>query len=244
MVIRTFLIDDDPHARQRLRTLLNRESDINVVGEYTPGADATKAIQQHPPDLLFINVHTPKRKEMEMFEPLPVHGRPLIVVISARVQHTLWAFELGVLDYLLKPIRPARLHQTITRVRDRLRETTNGIGAKMSPAPLLKRILVRQNDHLFVVPTSQIDWMESANNYIVLHAGRESHVLRHTLSQLERRLSPAHFLRISRFAIVNLDRVRELKLTPTGEHKVVMVDGAEVPLTRGIRDVQQQLEFA
>jgi two-component system LytT family response regulator len=244
MVIRTFLIDDDTRARQRLRTLLSRESDIAVLGEYMGGAQASAAIRQHRPDLIFLNVQATRSNGLEILDALPASNRPLAVVVSQQDQHTLRAFELGALDYLLKPIKPARLRQTIARVRDRLREPATVTGTKTPVLANFKRILVRQNDHLFVVPTSQIDWMESANNYIVLHVGRDSHVLRQALSQLERRLSPVHFLRVSRFAIVNLDRVRELKLTPTGEHSVVMADGAEVPLTRGIRDIQQQLEFA
>jgi two-component system LytT family response regulator len=178
-----------------------------------------------------------------MLSRLPAAERPLIVFVTARRQHSVKAFELGALDYLLKPFKPARFQQAVARVRLRLRERAGQARPAEAPAPAyLKRLIVRLSEHQLIVPIAEIDWMESASNYIVLHRGGETHVLRDTLSSLERRLSPEQFLRVGRFAIVNLDRIRKLKPTDAGDHIIVMADGAEVPVTCGIREVQARLE--
>jgi two-component system LytT family response regulator len=245
MAIRTLIVDDEPLARQRLRTLLAQEPDVTVLSECTTSAEAVRAIRAQAPDVVFLDIQMPETDGLELLAAVPAASRPFIIFVTAHREHTLAAFELGAIDYLLKPFKPARFRQAVARARARLQERAEHRRPSGTPAPAyLKRVIVRLNEHQLVIPTNEIDWMESASNYIVLHAGGETHVLRDTLNSLEERLSPAHFLRVGRFAIVNLDRIRKLKPTEAGEHVLVMADGAEVPLTRGIREVQARLEFS
>ena len=180
-----------------------------------------------------------------MVSQLPETNRPLVVFVSAQRQHTLRAFELGAVDFLLVPLKPARVRQVVARLRERLQERSRPSGAAAVAAPVyLKRVIVRLTEHQLIIPTIDIDWMESASNYIVLHVGGATHVLRDTLSSLEKRLTPVQFLRVGRFAIVNLDRVRKMKLTFTGDHLIVMADGTEIPITGGVRELQARLEHS
>jgi two-component system LytT family response regulator len=246
MAIRTLIVDDEPLARQRLRTLLAQESDVTVLGECSSSAEAVTAICSQTPDVVFLDIQMPETDGLELLAAVPAESRPFIIYVTSHREHTLAAFELGAVDYLLKPFKPARFRQAVARARTRLQERSEHVrpAEATTPPAYLRRLIVRLNEHQLIVPTAEIDWMESASNYIVLHTRGESHVLRDTLGSLEERLSPAQFLRVSRFAIVNIDRIRKLKPTETGDHVVVMADNSEVPLTRGIREVQARLEFS
>jgi len=243
MSLRALIADAEPRARQRLRSLLAKEADISLLSECATGTEALREIRRHAPDLVFLEIEMPEIEGIEIVSSLPSAERPLIVFVTNQPKRTLEAFELGAIDYLLKPFKPARFHLAVARARARLRERvgpTRPIESR--PPAYLKRLIVRLSEHQLVVPISEIDWMESASNYIVLHRGGEAHVLRDTLSSLEKRLSPVQFLRVGRFAIVNLDRIRKLKPTEAGDHIVVMADGKEIPITCGIREVQARLE--
>ena len=243
MFLRTLIVDGESRARQRLRSLLAKEADTAVLGECATSAEAIRDIRELAPDVVFLEINMPEMNGIELVSRLPASSRPLIIFVSAQHKHTLEAFELGAVDYLLKPFKPARFNQAVARARVRLQERGAPARPVESPAPVyLKRLIVRLTEHQLVVPAADIDWMESASNYIVLHSGGATHVLRDTLNSLEKRLSPVQFLRVGRFAIVNLDRIRKLKPTDAGDHIIVMADGAEVPITCGIREVQARLE--
>jgi len=243
MFLRALIVDAESRSRQRLRSLLAKETDVSLLGECSTGTEALREIRQHAPDLVFLEIEMPEMDGIEIVSSLPAAKRPLIVFVTNQHKRTLEAFELGAIDYLLKPFKPARFHQAVARARARWQERVVPARPFESPPPAyLKRLIVRLSEHQLVVPIAEIDWMESASNYIVLHRGGEAHVLRDTLSSLEKRLSPVQFLRIGRFAIVNLDRIRKLKPTDAGDHIVVMADGKEIPITCGIREVQARLE--
>jgi two-component system LytT family response regulator len=162
--------------------------------------------------------------------------RPVIIFVTAYEEHALRAFELQAADYLLKPCPPARLHQALNRAR-----------ALLSSEPLtsanqsLQRFIVRMGERMLVVSAEDVEWIESANNYVILHVGRETHILRQTLTELENRLPKGQFLRISRTTIVNLACVREIR-QDDGGHAMMLSGGEKLPITRGIREVQARLE--
>jgi len=242
MAIRVLLVDASSSSALRLRSLLALQPDIEIVGVCATRASARTAVRTLAPAGVFLDAALPDGDGFDMIDGLASEQRPVVIAMSDGPGATLHAFETGAVDYLVKPIEAARLGESLKRLRAQLEPA--GAPPARAVRTFLKRIIVRENERMIVLPAAHIDWMESANNYIVLHAGRATHVLRETLTNLEQRLSPAQFLRISRFAIVNLDRIRELKLTAAGDHVAVMTDGIEVPLTRGIREIQEYLQFA
>lgn len=244
MAIRTLIIDDEPLARQRIRSLLNSENDVEVVGESSGGNDTLETIRQLTPDLVFLDVQMPEMDGFSILKTMPAENRPLVIFITAFEGHALAAFEACALDYLLKPFKPARFRQALAKARDRLKPAENKIPGTRPPVSHLQRIVIRHAERMLIVKTEEIDWIESASNYVVLHCGKTNHILRETLSSLEGSLSPEQFLRISRFSIVNIDRLRELKQSPEGDYTVSLGDGVDLPITRGIREVLDRLEFS
>lgn len=259
MKIRAIIADDEPLARSRLRSLLAREADVELVAECADGDAAVAAVREHRPDVLFLDVQMPGRDGFGVLAALAGEPLPQVVFVTAYDQHALRAFEARALDYLLKPFKQARFEETVRRVRERLAPRPGaGPGpqadgdlsrqlrellAEVRPAPpTLTRLAVKTNERVLFVRVPDIDYLESAGNYVVLHCGKENHVIRETMAALESQL-PAGFLRISRSVIVNLDRIKELQAMAAGEHVVILRDGRQLGMTRGLREVEEKLRF-
>lgn len=254
MKIRALLVDDEPLARERLRQMLQSESDIEVAAEAANGPEALTMLRRHRPDLVFLDIQMPGMDGFEVLRALEPGQLPQVIFVTAYDQHALRAFEVHALDYLLKPFKPARFRAALQRARETLARANLGDASKnllallgqssRSEAEHLTRIPVKTADRLVFVKTSQIDYIESAGNYVVLHAGKENHVVRETLSDLEAKLDPKSFLRISRSTLVNLEQIKELQPLFKGEYTVVLHNGKQLPMTRGIREVQEVLKFS
>lgn len=251
MKLKAIIVDDEPLARERIRTLLAAENDVEVVAECASGPEAVTAVREHSPDVLFLDVQMP---EMDGFEVLRALGTPLplVIFVTAFDEHAVRAFEAQALDYLLKPFKPARFRTALARAREQLarrqpdeitRQLLGLLETRTGKTNYLSRIAVRDRERVRFVKASEIDWLEASGNYVILHAGRENHVVRETLTALESQLSPREFLRLSRSAIVNLDRVQQVEPTFNDEHIVVLTDGSRLPLTRGVRELQERLKF-
>jgi two-component system LytT family response regulator len=247
------IVDDEPLARERIRTLLAPERDIEVVGECANGNDALAALKQKSPDLLFLDVQMPGMGGFEVLRALEPERMPLVIFVTAYDQHALKAFEVHALDYLLKPFKQARFRQTLQRARELLANREAAAASKsllallgqVQPAPEhLARIPVRNGDRVVFVRTTQIDYIEAAGKYVVLHAGKENHVVRETITALEQKLDPKKFLRVSRSTLVNVDQIKELQPLFKGEHAILLQNGKQVTMTRGVREVQEALKFA
>ena len=244
MPIRTLIIDDEPLARQRIRSLLTNENDVEIVGE-SAGDNATlDIIRQLVPDLVFLDVQMPENDGFAILKSMPAENRPLVIFVTAFEGHAVAAFEACALDYLLKPFKPARFRQALAKVRERLKTSETKTAGTRPPSGHLQRIIIRHAERMLIVKTEEIDWIESASNYVVLHCGTNTHIARETLNSLEENLSPEQFLRISRFSIVNINRLRELKQSPDGDYTVSIGNGLDLPITRGIREVLDRLEFS
>jgi two-component system, LytTR family, response regulator len=252
MKLKAILVDDEPLARERIRTLLAAEPDVELLAECTNGPEAVDAIRRQPPDVLFLDIQMP---EMDGFEVLRALGAPLplVIFVTAFDEHAVRAFEAQALDYLLKPFKPARFRAALTRAREQLahrqpdeitRQLLTLLESRGTPTHYLTRISVRDRDRVRFVKTSDIDWLEASGNYVILHTGKENHVLRETLTALEAQLSPREFVRLSRSALVNLDRVQHVEPMFNDEHVVVLTTGARLPLTRGVRELQDRLKFS
>lgn len=239
---KALIVDDERLSRQRLRRFLAFEPDCEVAGEYSNGADALRALGESRPDLLFLDVQMPEMDGFAVVNAL-ASWRPLVIFTSAYDEHALRAFEVHAFDYLLKPFDRRRFRDSIQRARQQLSQERAGLGDERVAALLESlsrkapdRIAVRTNGRVVFLKSTDIDWIEAADNYACLHCGREVHVLRETMGDLESRLDPARFIRVHRSAIVNLDRIKELQPWFRGDYKVLLQDGTELTLTKSHRE--------
>jgi two-component system LytT family response regulator len=242
MKLRAYIVEDEPPARQRLRTMLAAEPQVELLGESDGGATCAAELNAARPNLVFLDLHLGKRDGFALLDEAKLEPPPAVVVITAFSEHAVEGFDRGATDYLLKPYRVPRLRAALARVREQL-ETRAAGGPGRAEGGWLVRFVVRNERHLDVVPVEQVDWLAAAGNYVVLHVGRTTHVLRESLAALEGRLDPARFVRISRSGIVNLDRIKALSTNETGESTITLLTGEPIQLTRGIRELQGRLEM-
>ena len=231
--IRALIVDDEPLARSNLAVLLRMDPEIGAVSECGSGAEALGEIRVAKPDLLFLDVQMP---ECDGFDVLEMLGKDLpsaIVFVTAYDQYALRAFEAGALDYLLKPFDNARFELALGRAKQRIRMGVN-------QPKKLERFVIKNAGQLSFVKISEIDWIEAADYYACLHVGQKNHLLRRSMSELEEDLDPAMFCRVHRSSIVNLERVRGLKLSEDGEYEIVLENGARVRLSRRYRKQLQE----
>lgn len=239
--LRTVIVDDEPLARHRLRRMLRQHPGIEIVGECADGIAALRAVHECTPDLLLLDIQMPGVDGFGVVEGLLPGSLPIVVFVTAFDEHAIHAFEACALDYLLKPVSPARLAKTITRARKHLSVVRAASPAQegATTTPTDRKFLVRSGQRTSFVSPQEIDWIEADGNYAILHAGGRNHLLRSTLSALETSL-PVTFLRASRFSILNLRRVKEIQ-SVGGNHFAIMNDETKAPLTCSIREVQERL---
>ena len=226
--IRALIVDDEPLARSNLAVLLRTDPEIGSVSECGSGAEAIGEIRVARPDLLFLDVQMPECDGFDVLELLGKDLPPAIVFVTAYDQYALRAFEAGALDYLLKPFDNARFELALGRAKQRIR-----MGAGRTQR--LERVAIKNAGEVCFVKISEIDWIEAADYYACLHVGTRSHLLRRSMAELEGDLDPSVFCRVHRSSIVNLQRVRGLKLGQDGEYEVLLENGARVRLSRRYR---------
>ena len=242
--LRILLVDDERAARVRLRRMLETTPGAEVVAECADGPAAVETAGALRPDLLLLDVQMPGMDGFEVQRSLPADYAPAIVFVTAYDVHAVRAFEACALDYLLKPVAPARLARALERVRERL-DLLASAAARRPETGGDCRFVVRGSSRVSVVGAAEIEWIEAAGNYAILHTAGGNHILRETMGALEERLPPGEFMRINRGAIVRLALVRALRPahgeTPAA---VTLAGGVELPLTRGMREVQERLRGA
>lgn len=243
--IRTLIVDDEPLSRERIRQMLKRDADIEIVGDCGTGREAVTAIRERSPDLLFLDVQMP---EMDGFAVLKALGRdrlPVVVFVTAYDRYAVKAFEVHALDYVLKPFKRKRFEEVLQRAKAEIRRGRAGDLSERTLALLerlqvkaqpLERLAVKTKGRVSFLRTAEIDWIEAEDNYVRLHVGKESHLLRYAMARLEAQLDPNKFLRIHRSAIVNIDRVRELRPWFNRDYQVILHDGTQLMLSRSYRE--------
>jgi two-component system, LytTR family, response regulator len=233
--IRTLIVDDEPLARSNIAVLLRRDPEIDIVGECGSGREAVGEVRRAKPELLFLDVQMPECDGFDVVELLGKDLPPAIVFVTAYDQYALRAFEAGALDYLLKPFDNVRFEVALGRAKRRIRP-------REDQRRKLDRMTVKSAGEIGFVKVSDIDWIEAADYYACLHIGSKRHLVRRSLAELEQDLDPAEFCRVHRSGIVNLQRVRALKLNEDGEYEVVLEDGTRVRLSRRCRkDLEARL---
>lgn len=227
LLIRALIVDDEPLARTNLKVLLQADATVALVAECGSGREGLDKIRELDPDLVFLDVQMPECDGFDVLELLGADAPPAVVFVTAYDQYALRAFEAGALDYLLKPFDNARFERTLARVKLRIQ------GRKDRPA--VDRITVKSSGEVLFLKPAEIDWIEAADYYACLHVGAKSHLLRRSLADLEHDLEQSGFIRVHRSAIVNLERVRGLRLNEEGDHEVLLTTGVRLRLSRRYR---------
>jgi two-component system LytT family response regulator len=255
--IRALIVDDEPLARRTIRELLRDDPDVNVVGECNSGREAVESIHRQPPDLLFLDIQMPGMNGFDVLSRIELERIPAIIFVTAYDAYALKAFDVHALDYLLKPFTDERFKEALARAKSHveLREVRGlaqslraflGERADAEPEPasregFITRFAVKLGGRVIFVKPADVDWIEADNYYIKLHVGDKNYLLRLSMKELEERLDPKSFWRIHRSAIINLERVKELRQHPNGEYAAILKDGTELKLSRGRRERLQEL---
>lgn len=251
MNIRVLIVDDEPLARKRIKRLLSDEADVLLIGECGSGGEAINVIRETSPDLLFLDIQMPEVGGFEVLQSIALEQMPAIIFVTAYDKHALKAFEVHALDYLLKPFKQERFKNAVERARMQLakngaHETNPGlatlIGKLQAGQNYLSRFMIKSSNRVVFVKAADVDWIESAANYALLHAGEKTHIVRETMQVLENKLCPKTFQRVSRSVIVNLERVKELQPMGKGQYVIILGDGKRLTMSRGIRDLQRAVE--
>lgn len=249
--LRALIVDDEPLARGRIRLLLEREGLAAQVTEVGSGLAALEVIAREVPDVIFLDVQMPGMTGLEMLEKLSVKPLPAVVFVTAHDQYAVQAFEFHAVDYLLKPVERERLKVAMGRLKARMTaHKTDDLLAKNSAmladiragSRIPERIPVKNIGRISFVNLSEVDWIGSADNYSELHVGNHSHLIRETLTSLAERLPREVFCRVSRTAIINVTRLKELKPLPHGEYVLTLTTGAKITLSRTYRDELPRLK--
>ena len=245
MKIRTLIVDDMLLARKRVRRYLANDPEIEIVGECSDGCEAVEAVKTLKPDLMLLDVQMPEVDGFEVISRLSGGKLPLVIFITAFDHFALRAFEVHAVDYLLKPFDAERLQRALERAKVQLERSQqvdlearmNALLQDVAGTPRnIKRLAIKTNGRTIFLHVDEIDWIEAAGNYLRLQAGKESHMIRERISQIETRLDNSQFVRIHRSYIVNLDRIKEMQPLFNGDQLVILRSGKRLTMSRTYRD--------
>jgi len=249
-ILRTIIADDEALARKKLRVLLEAESGVHVVAECQSGKQTVESVLSQHPDLLLLDIQLPDLDGFQVLEQIPSEQLPVVIFTTAFDQYAIRAFESQALDYLLKPFNQERLHRALERAKAELiRSHEESVKARLldllrdtKPGTKpLNRLVIRTAGRVVFLDMHEIDWIEAAANYVKLHVGKDSFLLREGIGRLAAKLEPDRFVRIHRSFIVNTSRIRELQPCESGEYIAVLKDGRELSCSRGCRAQLQRL---
>ena len=232
--IRTLVADDEPIARARMLSLLRDEPDIEVIGECATGPQAISAIERTAPDLVFLDIQMPQIDGLTLARTLG-HAMPAVVFVTAYDEYALGAFEVHALDYVLKPYSAERFKSALVHARQHL-SARRATGFQAPAVERRDRLVIKSSGRIYFIRTREIDWCEAAGNYVRLHVGAQTHLVRGTMAHIESQLDHAQFVRIHRSTIVNVDRIQELHSSFGGEYVVLLQDKTRLTLSRGYRE--------
>ncbi len=225
MTIRVLIADDEPLSRRNVVAELRRDADLTLLGECASGAEALNEIRRLRPDLVFLDVEMPECGGFDVLEMLGSDVPPAVIFVTAYDKYAIRAFEVGALDYLLKPFDGARFAMAVARGKER-------IAAYRTAPRASERLAIKEIGGVRFVEIAEIDWIEACDYYSRLHTGGKTHLIRRSMADLERDLRGRAFRRVHRSTIVNLERVRGLEVNEIGEYDVRLSDGSKHRVSR------------
>ncbi|HEY7898530.1 MAG TPA: response regulator [Gemmatimonadaceae bacterium] len=240
--LRILIVDDEPLARRHLRAILDADADVEVIGEAANGREAVQMIAKLAPDLVLLDVQMPEVDGFSVVAQIDPDRMPMFVFVTAYDSYALKAFDVHAIDYVLKPVARDRLLQSVTRAKTRI-ASPNGTSdmaefrqfvEEMKVSRGLDRLAIRVDGKHLLLPTESIDWIEAVDDYVRIHTGKTSHLVRGTLASFQSRL-PALFMRIHRSAIVNTSRIKEVFPNAQGDYRITLLDGTRLPSGRSYR---------
>lgn len=245
MQLKALIVDDEPLARDLLRSMLRKYEDVAVVGECVNGEDAVEALQDSSINLLFLDVQMPEMDGFDVVEEIGVESLPPTIFVTAFQEHAVRAFDVQAVDYLTKPIINERLGKALRRVRERLMSSATGLTQKQLTALLNSvrlqtepaksyavRFLVKDGERELLLPVAEIDWIEADAYYSRLHVNGKQYMLRETISDLANKLDPNNFVRVHRSSVVNVERIREVHREGRTESSLVLKSGSTLKMSR------------
>ena len=256
MISRILIVDDEPLARERLSLLVRHVAPEATVREAKDGESAIATIRAWAPDVVFLDVQMPLRNGFEVVDEIGTDLMPLTVFVTAYDEHAVRAFQVAAVDYLLKPFDDDRFQAAWRRVTNLVvtgnllaeaRRLGGLLAAYEGAAPAgptresarptwIDRVVIRKDQRTFVVYLSDVQWIESSGNYVILHASKEQHTLREALSTLESRLDPSRFVRIHRRIIVDIQALKEIQPWFGGDQVMILKDGTKLKVSRSYRE--------
>lgn len=243
--IRALIVDDEPLARRRIKSLLAHDSSVDIIGECSDGYKAVSSIRELNPDLVFLDVQMPAMSGFDVIKTIGPERMPTVIFVTAYDQYALKAFDVNALDYLLKPFNRTRFQKTLERAKTTIRRIQNHevndqllslLGDLRREQEMPDRFIIKSGGRVVFLRVEEIDWISTVGNYVRLHVGRDSHLMRETMTGMESKLNRDRFMRIHRSTIVNLDRVKEVQPWAKGEFVVIMRDGTRLIMSRRYRE--------
>ena len=251
--IRCLIVDDEPAARGALRSLLEQERDIEIMGELADGEAALKSLRNVTPDLLFLDIQMPEMDGFEVLRRLDPNSLPVVIFVTAYDRYALRAFDAEAVDYLLKPFSDERFHQALGRARrqvgsgrigalsEQLRRLLSRTSAPDTAGEHRSRLLIKADGRITILPLTEVDFLEADGDLVKVHAGSQVHLLRETMKELESQIDPKRFVRIHRSTIINVDRIKELQPYFKGDFVVILRDGTRLKLSRHFKSGLEKL---
>ena len=249
MKLRVAIVDDEPLAREGVALNLRAEPDVEIVAMCADGTEAVRAIRELTPDVVFLDVRMPGRSGFDVIEEIGVERMPAVIFLTAYEQHALDAFRVNAIDYLLKPLEPAKLTAALARARrDRTEQNlvrrANELVSLLdqfgthgaSSASRTGRILVRAGANVHILKPDEIIWVEAEGDYVTLHTGEQSYLLSDSLRNMETRLAPHGFRQIHRSCLVSMQRIRKLLANENGDYQAILDDGTRLKVGRRYKD--------
>ncbi len=254
-MLQIVIADDEPAARRRLKRIIDERVECSIVGEFADGAAAIEGIRRLKPDVAILDIHMPAPDGLDVAAAVSEHDGPAILFVTAFDEYALRAFEVHAVDYLVKPVDAERLHGTLARLRPRteepratnlefarlvrmieeLRQGQRGEQAAGDRRRPRDRLLVGTDGRSVLIPTTEIDWIEAAGNYVRLHRGATTLMMRESLASVEASLDAGAFARVHRGAVVNIARIREIQPWFSGAAILILTTGQRLTVSRSYR---------
>lgn len=231
--MRIIIIDDEPLARSLLTEMLADEQGIEVVAECNDGFEGMKAIQEHQPDLIFLDIQMPKITGFELLELLD--EPPQVIFTTAYDEYALKAFEVNALDYLMKPISPERLKKALEKVQVKLKAPAKNplFEGKVPQLPeQAQRIVVKDAGNIKIIPLADVLYLEAADDYVKINIAEKYFLKHQTMGNFEQQLPPHQFVRIHRSYIVNIQHIHKVELYEKEQYCVILRNNAKLPVSR------------